>query len=129
MGLNTNDRKQKRRVNQIVRKINKTVASDNQWLGRFVVQPIDFQKCTYEDNSGTYLFYTFEFVDKQTNEVALAIYNSNNMFIEYLLFLAMNNFIVEAVKANPADGVNRVNAPYKIKPMRQVREHYEMYME
>lgn len=91
-------KKQQRKMNQLVRIMNKNIENDELWKGRFYCHQVNYAPFyTYEDKSGSVLFVTLEFVDKQTGKTMLAAndvagwrhWNGSR------LFKKMNYFITE----------------------------------
>jgi len=83
-------------LNRFCRKINKSIADDPLWLGRFVVE----QKATnmewFEDKSGGLMHCLLQFRDKKTG--ITKEWYTDCLEITWQMFLKMNNFIVEDCK-------------------------------
>jgi hypothetical protein len=114
-------RKEKRRMNKMIRLINKDIEKDNMWQGRFVIVPVDFQKVEFEDKSGVYLAYALEFIDKQTNEYAIYVADSSKIFLANTLWYDMNNFITEVAQAEVKNTGDWRNAKFKVASMKEFR--------
>ena len=59
----------KKTLRELVRKIkiiNKTIENDNLWRGRFCVRLKRVEYRYYSDNSGIYLIYWYNMIDKKT---------------------------------------------------------------
>lgn len=94
---NLNRKKQQRKINKLVRNMNKNIENDNLWKGRFYCHQVySPQWYIYEDKSGAELFVHLEFVDKQTGKTMLAA-DTVSCWCHWggiRLFRAMNDFIV-----------------------------------
>ena len=88
-------KKHQRAVNAEFRKMNKSIAADNLWRGRFVVEQLASWFIPYEDHSGYYLIVDFQFRDKKTGQVKKMTSEANSLLFGSKLFWEMNNFIVE----------------------------------
>lgn len=65
-----NRKKQQRKINRLIRKMNKNIENDPLWKGRFCARQILTPEWTvYEDKSGAELFVQFLFIDKKTEKV------------------------------------------------------------
>ena len=64
-----NRKKQQRKMNKIVREMNKHIEQDDLWKGRFccrqILSPVWY---TWDDNSGSVLFVQLLFIDKKTGK-------------------------------------------------------------
>ena len=66
-------KKQQRKMNQLVRIMNKNIEKDELWKGRFYCHQVNHAPFyTHEDKSGSVLFVTLEFVDRKTGMTMLA---------------------------------------------------------
>ena len=90
----------KKALRQLVRKIkiiNRTIENDNLWRGRFCVRLKRVEYRYYSDNSGIYLIYWYNMIDKKTGfkmlyqDIFLPGYYGN-MFD---MTMEMNDFIVK----------------------------------
>ena len=81
-----------RKINKIVRNMNKNLQEDNLWRGRFIVHQIYSDWESYEDGSGGCLRVTLNVRDKKTGV------NKNYYFDNYSwswdLFQYVNDFII-----------------------------------
>lgn len=91
-----NRKKQQRKVNRVIRAVNKSIQEDSLWQGRFFVYQREANYYKFEDNSGAIMNFTLEFVDKATGYRAIS-YADTNQIINHLGW-AMNEFIVEYAK-------------------------------
>jgi hypothetical protein len=100
--LSMNTRKQikqnQRKINKKIRTLNKNIAQDPLWKGRFVMHQVDRHVEVFEDKSGTYTSVVVILIDKKT-ETVIAKYIDfgcgDGAYFGYRLFCAMNSFIVE----------------------------------
>ena len=89
-------KKQQRKMNQLVRTMNKNIENDELWKGRFYCHQVHYAPFyTYEDKSGSVLFVTLEFVDRKTGKTMLSAddVSSWRHINEYHLWEKMNYFI------------------------------------
>ena len=87
-----NLKKRQRRVNRAIRKVNKSIANDDWWLGRFEIKQIDRCWYPFEDGSGAELTVIVEIVDKENN--VREVWRIDANAIERNLWYAVNGFIV-----------------------------------
>lgn len=67
-----NRKKQQRKMNKMIRHMNKHIEKDDLWKGRFYAkQVLNSYFTPYEDKSGAELFVQIEFRDKQTGKTML----------------------------------------------------------
>ena len=67
-----NRKKQQRKMNRMIRKMNKNIENDSLWKGRFYAHQVKGSYFTpYEDKSGAELFVQIEFVDRKTGKTML----------------------------------------------------------
>lgn len=96
--LASNNRKRhQRRMNSYVRKINKIIANDTLWNGRFYIRQKRSSFYHFEDNSGSELYVELEFIDKKTG-FSKTYVESVNHFCMYecgRLGYLMNEFITK----------------------------------
>lgn len=97
MGYVGNKRKLRQKFMKFIREMNNSIANDAAWLGRFEAAPVDIQYHHFEDNSGTELFVTLCFHDKETGLTKFIFETATWLCNFGRLWLAMNNFIVEEV--------------------------------
>lgn len=92
-----NPKKYQRVVNKIVRTLNRTIAEDALWRGRFYIKQ-NYRYCTpYFDKSGLDTFYVFTLYDLKTGfakDVPVDGMNFEQPFNGYKLWQALNHFIV-----------------------------------
>jgi hypothetical protein len=97
-----NTRKQikqnQRKINKKIRTLNKNIAQDPLWRGRFVMHQVNRHVEVFEDKSGTYTSVVVMLIDKKTETVITKYIDfgcGDGTYFGYLLFCAMNSFIVE----------------------------------
>lgn len=88
-----NRRKHQRWLNHYCRVINKSIANDPLWLGRFVIEQIRTKMDWFDDKSGGLMYCELRFRDKKTGITKL--WYTDCLELEYKSWLKMNNFIVE----------------------------------
>ena len=96
-----NERKKlQRKVNKVVREVNRSIERDTLWNGRFYITQCGSQYYRYEDGSGGQLFVRFVFVDKKTGDFAVLHEDSVGvlLFNGNKLAWKMNEFITEYCK-------------------------------
>lgn len=91
-----NLKKRQRKVNRYIRAINKNIAEDNIWKGRFAFKQIDRSWYVFEDGSGAILTVYVEAYDKATGIRAFYGVETTNL---NKLWFAVNEFITKEVKA------------------------------
>lgn len=89
-------KKLQRKINALVRDLNKSMEEDDLWRGRFVIWQWNRQCRRWEDGSGVNWDAQFILYDKKTKIWKKTSYYSNyNLF--YDLAKEMNNFIIYTV--------------------------------
>lgn len=88
-------KKHQRAVNAEFRAMNKAIAADNLWRGRFVIEQLASWFLPYEDHSGHYLLVSYQFRDKKTGQIKKRWCEANSLLFGVRLFREMNDFIVE----------------------------------
>lgn len=86
-----------RRVNRVVRRVNRSIAKDTLWRGRFVIRQLQAFYGTFDDGSGIYATYAMQFTDLKTGKskvywcdhLDFTMWNGNKIFWN------MNKFITE----------------------------------
>lgn len=93
-------KKLQKKVNKIVRTVNKDIYNDKLWLGRFYIHQIKSFYFKFNDNSGGILQIWLEFRDRKTNRTKVEIFEFTNYerFLHYKISLAMNYFITEYIQ-------------------------------
>jgi hypothetical protein len=92
-------KKKQHKINKILQEMNKNIANDNLWRGRFVVHQVDRFTGVWEDNSGTWIDVVVIFIDKKTGLVVQAYLDyHNDRFFASDVWWRMNQFITEDVK-------------------------------
>lgn len=90
-----------RKLNRLIRRINKDIEDDDLWLGRFFIRQHAAEFETYEDKSGGTLHVYLRFYDKK--DMKYQEYYGNSQSILFMngsrLWWKMNNFIVETSSA------------------------------
>ena len=85
-----------RKLNRGVRALNKNIANDSLWKGRFVVQQLWTDFNLYEDHSGGYLFARLIVIDKKTGKGRLITGDVNDLVGPFgKLFWEVNEFITK----------------------------------
>ena len=88
-------RKHQRKINNYIRKLNKTIEQDGTYKGRFFIQ-----QCGYPIFKDNVLYVRFKLVDKDTNETCFSDYHPDNhwgfMNGTALCYL-MNEFILRNI--------------------------------
>lgn len=82
-----------RRVNKLIRVLNKDIENDPLWKGRFYAHQMRASWYRFEDNSGGELNLEIRLTDKKTGYIKNIYLDNYN--IDWHLWLEMNNFIVE----------------------------------
>lgn len=106
-----NYKKIQRKVNKIVRKLNKQIEDDELWKGRFYIRQVKRYMKPYDDMSGIDDAFLFEMYDKKTGMKHL----SNGWYSYFALKtfnkLAwdLNNFIVDICKVWQEDPRPNIN--------------------
>lgn len=94
-----NKRKLQRKVNKIIRNLNKQIEEDELWKGRFYVRQVKRVICPYEDKSGLDNDFMFIFCDKKTGKKSYSNWYSYFTLKTFSsLAWGLNNFIVDDVK-------------------------------
>ena len=91
----TKIKKIQRRINQIVRKMNKSIYDDPLWKARFYARQTDRIVQTSDDHSWIYMRVELEFVDRETG-ITFRRWFRREEFVGWnsALFETMNDFIV-----------------------------------
>lgn len=103
-----------RKINKMIKNINKNIENDELWKGRFYCHQIHSPHFTlYEDKSGGILFVNIEFCDKKTQKRWLQGFDTNDIcgWGGCKLWSAMNDFIVKHIKVwdeNPPPKLDNV---------------------
>lgn len=92
-------------LNALCRKVNRDIANDDLWLGRFVVEQKNSNMEWFDDGSGGIMTCTLQFRDKKTGIVET--WYTDCLEIGWQMWEKMNNFIVQTV------GVWENEKPYK----------------
>lgn len=94
-----NRKKHQRKMNKLVRDLNKNIELDNLWRGRFYIRQVATQWYQYSDKSGYELWVVLELRDRKTGKAKQIAETVNhwNMWHGSKLFWEMNTFIVEDV--------------------------------
>ena len=107
----SNNRKaHQRKLNRLVRKINKYIENDDLWQGRFFIRQYSAWFYQYEDGSGGTLYVWLRFYDKKDNKYQ-EYYGDTSALCHFggsRLWLTMNSFITEISSTWKED-------PYKAK--------------
>jgi hypothetical protein len=113
VNLKTLVKKRQKRFNKIVRMMNKNIAKDKLWKGRFFARQLGRRVESYEDGSGATIRFKIGLYDKKTKLYAYGFIDDYNvrMFTNYAINSMMNKFIVDTLDVwhneNPcADEIN-----------------------
>ena len=88
-----NRRKHQRWLNRYCRMINRGIANDPLWLGRFVVEQKSTQMYWFEDGSGGLLHCLLQFRDKKTGKTKE--WYTDCLELMWQMYWKMNDFIVK----------------------------------
>lgn len=103
-------RKEQRKINKIIRALNKNIREDYLWRGRFYIHQIASNWERFDDGSGGELIVLLEIRDKKTG--LYKQFRADNYDWGYHYWVAVNDFIVQdsdvwedidAVKADKTD--------------------------
>lgn len=89
-----------RKMNQLMRLINKNIEQDDLWKGRYIAKQIDSSWYSYPDGSGNELWVILRFTDRLTGitwDTAETV-NHWRWINGTHLWMAMNTFITEHTK-------------------------------
>ena len=89
-------RKYQRKFNKLMRELNKSIANDNLWQGRFAFKQINANFTKFKDNSGGILFVQVRGYDKETGyyKDGYVEYAPYSCLAAYHLWRFANDFIV-----------------------------------
>lgn len=95
-----NKKKIQRKVNRIIRNINKNIESDELWKGRFYINQINRSMKPFSDLSAIDACFLFEFHDKKTGvtKISNKWYSLYELEVFGTLAWELNEFIVEHCK-------------------------------
>lgn len=124
--MKTRDRKKiHRKIVKILKDVNKNIANDDLWHGRFRAYEVYEQFYEYEDGSGAEMFFAFVLCDLKTGKCRLYY---EDMITEWStrldIFLQINNFIckmVDNVKECKYDKTNYIGAEFTPPSFRDFR--------
>lgn len=107
-----NKKKIQRHINKKVRELNKSIEKDDLWLGRFYCHQKSIRFVISDDHTRLCARVEIEFVDRKTGKfISHYFYKEDFMGVNWKLFEAMNNFIIEDCKV-----WNEVPRPSIVKP-------------
>ena len=86
-----NRKNHQRWLNTFIREVNQTIAKDELWLGRFVVEQKATEMEWFSDGSGGLLYCLLQFRDKKTGRTTT--WNTDCLEINNRIFWKMNDFI------------------------------------
>ncbi len=92
-------RKLQRQVNKVVKNMNLDIRNDPLWKGRYFARQVDVAFLNWEDNSGVEMKFALKFMDrktKQSREYYFDTYTSGAKRLNWELFEAMNDFIINS---------------------------------
>ena len=90
--VSKNRRNHQRWLNGACREVNKNIAKDPLWLGRFVVEQKATQMEWFDDKSGGILHCHLQFRDKKTEHIK--DWYTDAYEVSWRIFWEMNNFII-----------------------------------
>lgn len=91
-----------RKLNSILREINKSIYNDDAWLGRFVIRQVRNHYYSFDDGSGGILYAYIRMYDRKTGlykDLHEALCNETRL-LRGNLYYALNSFIVEDINAD-----------------------------
>lgn len=93
--LETKDLKKiQRRVNKIIRELNKDIYDDELWKARFYARQIDRRCVLSDDRSWLHIDFYIEFIDKETNRRYYHWFRKEDFLgSSWRVWEAMNDFI------------------------------------
>ena len=86
-------KKYQRRINRIVRDMNKNIQNDWIWDGRFYIHQEEAEFHSYDDHSGGEVVVLLSCLDRKTNKIEYKVFS--NYDIGYNLYHWVNDCIVE----------------------------------
>ena len=89
-------KKHQRWLNRYCRKVNKAIANDPLWLGRFVVEQVKTTMEWFDDKSGGLMYCVLRFRDKKTGTTKL--WYTDALEVDSSFGWALNDFIVKDCK-------------------------------
>lgn len=102
-----NLKKIQRRVNKIIRELNKNIYNDELWKARFYARQVDRRCVLSEDKSWLHADFYIEFIDKETGRRYYHWFRKEDFFCSaYRVWEAMNDFI--AIKCRVWDVEPRI---------------------
>ena len=87
-----NRKNHQRWLNQYCKMVNKYIAEDPLWLGRFVIEQVRTRMEWFEDGSGGLMYCELRFRDKRTGKTK--IWDTDCLELEYKSGFKINDFIV-----------------------------------
>lgn len=134
-----NRKKIHRKIVKILKDVNKNIADDNLWRGRFRAYEVYESFYEYSDGSGAGMFFAYVLCDLKTGRCKLVY---EDMMIEWSvrsrIFWAMNDFICEAIdrfeecKHDKTNYIETKFMPPSFRDFRNARGAYsgsELYVE
>lgn len=93
--MKKNWKKYHRKVNKVIRYLNKNIEDDSVWAGRFVMFQKSVSMKSFDDGSGHYFVYIIRLYDKETRIYRDELFHtfSGSHFALADLFYFMNRFI------------------------------------
>lgn len=93
-----------RYFNHTMRLLNRNIANDNLWRGRFVVRQVGGQWINYEGSKSHYYWVELLLIDKKTGLFELIADEDNSLMFSATMWFKMNNFITDKVKVWENEG-------------------------
>lgn len=94
MGDSLKRKKHQRKINKIIRRINKGIEEDELWKGRFFIKIVYTEYKIFEDKSGAVIYALVKFCDKKTGYTYCKWFDEYD-FVKYRIDYYLNKFIVE----------------------------------
>ena len=102
--LTTNPKKIQRRVNKVIRELNKNIYNDDLWKGRFYARQIDRRLYIFDDKSWLYGDFYIVFTDKETGRQYYHWFRKEDFLgSAHRVWEAMNDFIAVYCRVWEAD--------------------------
>lgn len=118
-------KKHQRKINKVVRDLNKSIESDEYWKGRFRMNQLESRMIRFDDHSGFYLLVFLECYDKKTKKSCLYLVEESQFFISEV-WRAMNHFITEYLYTSAAsEGKSEYLDTSHVSSGRKVKNFFE----
>lgn len=127
-------KRSQRGANKIIRELNKNVATDDLWQGRFKCKQIDADWYRFDDGSGGILYMDIRIIDKKTGYYKDFRWDHLNSYVNsgWHVWEALNDFIVKDLAVweieNPRENkVNWNNVQEPLSIWRKERNYFLPY--